>query len=122
MSVDPDVLIALRGEFDCGRVDDETAAEVIRRVHARTGMLLDPHTAVGASIAEGLEGDPSVPVVALATAHPAKFPDAVDAAVGQRPPLPAHLADLFDRTERIEHVDGDLAAVQRLVRSERRAD
>ena len=107
VSVDPEVLTALRGEFDCGRVDDETAAEVIRRVHARTGMLLDPHTAVGASIAEGLEGDPSVPVVALATAHPAKFPDAVDAAVGQRPPLPAHLADLFDRTERIEHVDGE---------------
>jgi threonine synthase len=54
----------------------------------------------------------------LATAHPAKFPDAVEAAVGVRPPLPTHLADLFERTERIEHAPNDLAAVEALVRSE----
>jgi threonine synthase len=117
VSVDLDVLDRLRDEFDCGRVDDESAAEVIRRTHHRTGMLLDPHTAIGVGIAESLRGDPGVPVVALATAHPAKFPDAVEAATGVRPPLPDHLADLFTRSERTEHVSGDLAAIQQFVRA-----
>ena len=57
-------------------------------------------------------------LVALATAHPAKFPDAVEAATGIRPPLPEHLADLFERPERVEHVDAELASVQALVRAE----
>jgi threonine synthase len=117
VSVDLEVLDQLRSEFDCGRVDDESAAEVIRRVHAKRGMLLDPHTAIAVGIAEGLRGDASVPVVALSTAHPAKFPDAVEAATGVRPELPSHLADLFERSERIEHADADLASVERLVRS-----
>jgi threonine synthase len=118
VSVRTEVLDALRSEFDAGRVDDESAAAVIRSVHERSRMLIDPHTAIAVGIAEQLQGDPSVPVVALATAHPAKFPDAVEAAVGVRPPLPAHLADLFERTERIEHAPNDLAAVEALVRSE----
>jgi len=117
VSVDAEVLTRLRSEFDCGRVDDETAAEVIRRIHDRLGMLIDPHTAVAVGIAEDLEGDPSVPVVALATAHPAKFPDAVQTATGVRPELPPHLADLFDRTEHIESAAADLASVQALVRA-----
>ena len=80
-------------------------------------------TAVGVGVAEELVGrgvlaDPSVPVVCLATAHPAKFPDAVEAAVGIRPELPPRLADLFERPEDVEHCDADLAAVQALVRSE----
>ncbi len=116
VSVPTVVLEQLRGEFDCGRVDDESAAAVIRSVHARTAMLIDPHTAVAVGIAEASEGDPSVPVVALATAHPAKFPDAVESATGVRPPLPAHLADLFQRPERIETTDADLASVEALVR------
>ncbi|MHB1139865.1 MAG: threonine synthase [Microthrixaceae bacterium] len=122
VSVPTDVLDALRTEFDAGRVDDESAAAVIRGVHQRAGMLIDPHTAIAIGIAEQLEGDPSVPVVALATAHPAKFPDAVEAAVGVRPPLPAHLADLFERTERIEHAPNDLVAIESLVRAELSSD
>jgi threonine synthase len=81
-------------------------------------MLVDPHTAVGIGVAESGTGDPSVPVVTLATAHPAKFPDAVEAATGIRPPLPEHLADLFERPERVEHVGADLASVQALLRAE----
>lgn len=118
VSVPVEVLEALRDEFDCGRLDDESAAEVIRRVHGRLGMLVDPHTAVGIGVAESGTGDPSVPVVTLATAHPAKFPDAVEAATGIRPPLPEHLADLFERPERVEHVEADLASVQALLRAE----
>jgi threonine synthase len=120
VSVDVELLERLRAEFDAGSVDDESAAAVIRSVHGRHGELLDPHTAIAVGIAQELEGDPSVPVIALATAHPAKFPDAVEAAVGVRPPLPEHLADLFEREERIEHAPDDLEAVEALVRAELR--
>ena len=80
-------------------------------------MVLDPHTATGtaaAALLTGLDG-PDHPVVSLATAHPAKFPDAVERATGRRPELPDHLADLFDRPERTQTVANDLAAVQALV-------
>ncbi|MDE3123013.1 MAG: threonine synthase, partial [Paracoccaceae bacterium] len=56
------------------------------------------------------------PMVTLATAHPAKFPDAVEAATGQRPALPARMADLFDRPERVTEVANDLAALEALIR------
>lgn len=117
VSVPVEVLDELASEFDSGRLDDEAAAEVIRHTHDRLGMLIDPHTAVAVGVAEATEGDPSVPVVALATAHPAKFPDAVEAATGVRPPLPEHLADLFERPERIERSVGELDAVEALVRA-----
>ena len=121
VSVEIEVLDRLRLEFDAASIDDESAAAVIRSVHGRTAMLLDPHTAIAVGIAEHLGGDPSVPVVTLATAHPAKFPDAVEAAIGVRPPLPPHLADLFAREERIEHAPNDLTAVETLVRDELRS-
>jgi threonine synthase len=98
------------------RVDDEETRTVIAEHHARAGMLLDPHTAVGVGAVDRVDDLPDAPVVCLATAHPAKFPDAVESATGIRPPLPAHYADLFDREERAESVDADLAAVQALVR------
>jgi threonine synthase len=127
VTVPAEVLDRLRAEFDSGRLDDESAAAVIRRVHASSGLLVDPHTAVGIGVAEqlvdaGVLADPSVPVVCLATAHPAKFPDAVAAAVGIRPPLPERLADLFDREERVERCPADLDAVEALVRAELSAD
>ena len=121
VSVPVEVLADLQDEFDCGRLDDESAAAVIRSVQQHTGLLVDPHTAIGIGVAEALAdggplADPSVPVVCLATAHPAKFPDAVEAAVGVRPALPDHLGDLFERPERVEHCDADLDAVEALVR------
>ena len=79
-------------------------------------MILDPHTAVGVSAARQAHRDPDVPMVCLATAHPAKFPDAVEQAIGIRPELPAHLADLFDRAERFEALPNDLPALQTHVR------
>lgn len=98
------------------RVDDDETRTVIAEHHARTGVLLDPHTAVGVGAVDRVEGLPDAPVVCLATAHPAKFPDAVESATGIRPALPEHYADLFEREERAESVDADLAAVQALVR------
>jgi threonine synthase len=116
VSVPTEVLVSLQREFDAGRLDDEQAAMVIRSVHERLGIVLDPHTAVGVGVAESLGTTPGVPMVCLATAHPAKFPDAVEAAIGIRPPLPPHLDDLLTRPERIERVPNDLASVERLVR------
>ena len=98
------------------RVDDDETRSVMAEHHDRAGVLLDPHTAVGVGAVDRVEGLPDAPVVCLATAHPAKFPDAVESATGIRPPLPAHYADLYEREERVLEVTADLAAVQALVR------
>lgn len=107
------------GTFRAARYDDEATLAEIARVHADTGMLVDPHTATGTAAARALAGDR--PVVSLATAHPAKFPDAVERATGLRPALPAHLTDLFDRPERTQTLPNDLDTVQGFVRSVSRA-
>ena len=84
----------------------QTRAE-IRRTYEATGEVLDPHTAVGVAAARAARRDPDVPMICLATAHPAKFPDAVEQAIGIRPELPEHLADLFDRDESLrDHARG----------------
>jgi threonine synthase len=107
----------LDGRFVGARVDDAGTLEVIGRTFAETAMLVDPHTAVGLGAVDQLRrsGEISGPVVTLATAHPAKFPDAVERATGVRPPLPEHLADLFDRPEHTSVLPNDLAAVQSFV-------
>jgi threonine synthase len=99
--------------FAAASLDDDATLAEIRDLHDRTGYLADPHTAVGigAARAVGLvRGD--VPVVCLATAHPAKFPDAVERATGVRPALPHHLADLLDRPERYDVVPADLDVIR----------
>ena len=103
----------LRGTFASGRCSEEETLATIRRTLAQTGELLCPHSAVGVKVAEEHIG--LAPMVTLATAHPAKFPDAVERATGIRPGLPPHMADLFDRSERITRVPNDLAALQALV-------
>ena len=104
--------------FRAARVDDEGTIAEIRRVYATCGQLIDPHTATGTAAVRAVEATrDGHPVVTLATAHPAKFPDAVLRATGVHPPLPAHLADLFDRPERTNRIANDLGAVQAFVRS-----
>ena len=97
-------------------LDDAGTLAEIRRLHAATGYLADPHTAVGiaAARARALQG---VPTVAMATAHPAKFPDAMERATGERPPLPSALGDLYERRENYHRAPNDLAAIQELVRA-----
>ncbi len=104
------------------RVDEAQTLSVIGDVHRRTGMMIDPHTAVGVGAAAVGRRDPDTPMVVLATAHPAKFPDAVEAACGLRPELPDRLADLLARPERCAMLDNDLAAVQRYVAAHTRVD
>lgn len=104
--------------FGAHRTDDEATLATIRTVYERYGILVDPHTAVGLA---GVLDRPRVgPVVVLATAHPAKFPDAVEQATGVRPPLPPALADLLERPERLDAVPDDLAAVESFVRAHAR--
>lgn len=98
--------------FDGHSVDDDATRDEIRRTYERTGVVLDPHTAVGVAAARAVRRDPDVPMVCLATAHPAKFPDAVEQAIGLRPALPEHLADLLDRPERFDVLPLDQAALQ----------
>jgi threonine synthase len=104
--------------FAGAALDDAGTLALIAAHHAATGALIDPHTAVGLHAARAsAPSDPAIPVVALATAHPAKFPDAVERATGIRPPLPPHLANLFDRPERCTTVPADPAAIASLVRA-----
>ena len=105
----------LDGVFAAARLDDDETLEVIRRTYRSTGMLIDPHTAVGVGVAERVGPSIAGPIVTLATAHPAKFPDAVEWATGVRPQLPVQLADLMERPERITELPNDLSAVQQFV-------
>jgi threonine synthase len=98
------------------RLDDPGTEAEIRRLHATSGYLADPHTAIGVAAARAL-AEAGVPTVAMATAHPAKFPDAMERATGQRPALPPRMADLFEREERFTVLPNDLAAVQAAVRA-----
>ncbi len=108
----------LQEHFDSGRASEDETRVTIAAVAAATGEILCPHSAVGAFVAGQHLGP--VPMVTLATAHPAKFPDAVEQATGIRPPLPPRMADLFDRPERVTRVANDLPALQALVRARRR--
>ena len=107
-------LQALRDGFASGRASEAETGATIARMRATTGELLCPHSAVGVKVAEDNIG--ANPMVTLATAHPAKFPDAVETATGLRPALPARMGDLYDRPERMTRVSGDLAVLQSLVR------
>jgi threonine synthase len=96
--------------FVSDSVDPDAMAQAMRWAQDGTGQLLDPHTAIGLAAARRADiGD--VPIVTLATAHPAKFPDAVERATGQRPSLPARMGDLFDREERYAELPGSFDAV-----------
>lgn len=104
------------GMFAAHSTDDTRTKEVISEMYSASGMLIDPHTAIGVDAARATVRDPAVPMVSLATAHPAKFPDAVEEATGVRPALPAHLADLFDREERMVSLPNDLGPLSEFVR------
>ena len=101
----------LRAEFDSGRAsEDETLAE-IRLMAETTGHVICPHCAVGTKVARETHG--TAPMVTLATAHAAKFPDAVEQACGIRPDLPPRMADLYERPERLTRLPGELSALEK---------
>jgi len=105
----------ITGQFGAHRVDETgTLAEITRTFH-ETGMLIDPHTAVGRAAARMHTGDPAIPMVTLATAHPAKFPDPVEKATGIRPQLPARYGNLLQLPERCTTLANDLAGVETFI-------
>jgi threonine synthase len=97
--------------FSSARADADDLASAIRWAWVNCGELIDPHTACGLHAARVSNLSRDVPVVTLATAHPAKFRDAVERATGQRPPLPSRVGDLFEREERCVDLPGDFAAI-----------
>jgi len=108
------VLDNLRAQFDSGRVSEQETSTEITHSFATRAELLCPHSAIGVRVADA-QRDSNVPMITLATAHPAKFPDAVHAATGERPELPARMADLFERPERVTRVANDLHALKQIV-------
>jgi threonine synthase len=117
LTVDPQRLAEMRALFDAGTLDDPGTLAEIRATWRSSGILLDPHSAVGVAVGRRCRRETDAPLVTLATAHPAKFPDAVEQATGVRPDLPERLADLFDRPERMDTVANELARVQDFVRA-----
>jgi threonine synthase len=115
ISIDDVRLRVARAKFDAARLDDEGTRRVIRKMYKATGELFDPHTAIGMDAARQCRGDTSVPMISLATAHPAKFPEAVEEATGVHPALPDHMSGLFDRAERYVTLPNDIAAVQEFI-------
>ena len=101
-------------------LDDDGTLEEMRRLKRECGYVADPHTAIGTAAARAHPGERGVPVVVAATAHPAKFPDAVRAALGEAPALPPHLADLYGREERYAVLENDLAGIEAFVRAHAR--
>lgn len=114
--LDPAVVESTKRLFAAERVDEAQTLETIAQVYRECEYLIDPHTAVGVAayrrfkVAQG--NNFRGPGVILSTAHPAKFPDAVEKATGIRPPLPEHMADLYEREERFDVLPADVQAVK----------
>ncbi len=104
----------LRDTFASGRASEDETFATIKTELMLSGELLCPHTAVGVTVAGDHLGE--TPMITLATAHPAKFPAAVEQATGEHPPLPPHMADLFERDERVTRVANDMTALQTLIK------
>jgi threonine synthase len=118
----PPALTEIRARFAADRADEDETASTIRTMRKEVGYLADPHTAVALAVAEkDAAADASVPMIVLSTAHPAKFPDAVEAACGVRPGLPDWLAELPHRRERMSVLPADQSAIERLILAASRA-
>jgi threonine synthase len=120
-SIGAPALKEIRALFSADRADEEESAAEMRASMREAGYCADPHTAVALAVAEKETRDPSVPMVVLSTAHPAKFPQAVEAACGIAPKLPDWLADLGTRKERFSVLPAEQGAVERYVAQASRA-
>ena len=115
-------LAAIRRDFDAAAVGEKQTADEIARVYKASGYILDPHSAVGVAAGfPALAKNQHTPMIVAGTAHPAKFPDAIQKATGVHPALPAHLADIMERKERFDVVKNDIGAVESFIRARARA-
>ena len=115
-SLSQGILEKLREQFSSGAVSEEETLACIRETKQKTGEILCPHSAIGVHVAENMRKK-DVPMITLATAHPAKFPDAVEKACNLRPALPQRMEDLFEREERLSRVSNDLQEIKSLVKN-----
>ena len=115
-SLPEDAMKKAMADFTATRTDDVQTLATIKKIYDETGYVPDPHTAVGIKAALEIAKTAKAPVVTLATAHPAKFPDAVEKATGTRPALPPHLADLLSRPEKFEILPNNLQKLQDFIR------
>jgi len=121
-TIAPEALKSLRRDFSGVAVREADVDSAMKDVWTQSGYLLDPHTAIGVVAArEELEKAKETPMVVLGTAHPAKFPDAVEHATGIRPALPAHLADLLERTEHFTRLPNDQSLIEDFIKAHVRA-
>jgi threonine synthase len=120
-TIAPDPLTEIRSRFTAARADEDETAATVRSVHKEAGYLIDPHTAVAVAVAEKENRDRTVPMVVLSTAHPAKFPAAVEAASGINPALPDWLGDLNARKERVTVLPADQGAIEKFILAASRA-
>ena len=115
-SVDEAVMANMTRHMSAFRCSDDTTLEVMRDCYKATGQVIDPHTAVGLHAAmHAMANDPEVPMVSLACAHPAKFPDAVRRAIGRDPEMPERLAAVMDQEEHFDILPNDLDRVRAYV-------
>ena len=116
MSLSNSVMVELRKLFSSYRCDDNTLLSVIHSVYQESGYLIDPHTAIGLDAARKCRACVDTPMVALATAHPAKFPEAITrAGFDADPKLPEHMSDLFELKERYTVLGNDRADIENFI-------
>ncbi len=106
---------ALRARYAAHRCDDGETLGAIARVYKETGRLIDPHTAVGVAAAYSLKSQPKGPIVVLSTAHPAKFPEAVERATGQIPPPPPRLREVMTAHEELDEMPAGKGLVRAFI-------
>tara|TARA_Y100000588_G_C13324649_1_gene531314 strand:- start:32 stop:505 length:474 start_codon:yes stop_codon:yes gene_type:complete len=116
MSVSSGVLLKFKEMFDACSLDDDGIRKQIASTYKATGLIIDPHTATGIHAATTLSKDSAVPVVTLSTAHPSKFPNAVQEAIDVIPQLPEYLSDLLMRREAFEVLPNDLEIIKSYIR------
>ena len=116
-TISENAMASLRDIYASGSADEAETSKTIARTLENTGELLCPHSAVGVHVAENyLAENQNTAMITLATAHPAKFPDAVKSATGHHPELPSRMADLFERPERMTELPNDIEAIKSLIR------
>ncbi len=114
-TIDQDSLTKMRDSFSAARVNEDQVAETIRTTLAKTGKLIDPHTAVGIAAGDVSRDNTGVPLVALSTAHPAKFPESVETMTGKRPQLPPRFDGLSEKKEHVHDLPNDFSTIRKFI-------
>lgn len=120
--IEPGPLEAIRAEFAAYTTDEAATTQEIARTFREAGYIADPHTAVGLAAARRAQAQrPATPHIVLGTAHPAKFPAAIERAIGRAPALPEPLAGLDEKTETYTTLPNDLSVIETFIRSRAQA-